>query len=83
MRAEDVSFETLLEGNDSIFTNNLQDHLALGNVEKRVPENTARRKQLFSNTKFLDSIFPLISKLFKNFLKNIIIDIKNELKYRH
>lgn len=43
LRAEDVSFETLLEGNDSIFTNNLQDHLALGNVEKRVPENTARQ----------------------------------------
>lgn len=42
LRAEDVSFETLLEGNDSIFTNNLQDPLALGEVEKRVPENTAR-----------------------------------------
>ncbi|XP_043482494.1 clusterin-associated protein 1 [Leptopilina heterotoma] len=42
LRAEDVSFETLLEGNDSIFTNNLQDPLALGEMEKRVPENTAR-----------------------------------------
>ena len=34
LRSEDVSFESLLEGNDSIFTNNLQGALTLGDVDK-------------------------------------------------
>ncbi|XP_033211233.1 clusterin-associated protein 1 [Belonocnema kinseyi] len=38
LRSEDVSFESLLEGNDSIFTHNLQDPLALGDVDKRASE---------------------------------------------
>ena len=40
LRSEDVSFESLLEGNDSIFTNNLQDPLALGDIDKRASDKT-------------------------------------------
>ncbi|KAG7189457.1 hypothetical protein KM043_017153 [Ampulex compressa] len=46
MRAEDVSFESMMEGNDSILPPNLQEPLALTEVEKQNADKTVKSSRV-------------------------------------
>lgn len=77
MRAEDVNFESMMEGNDSILPTNLQEPPPpLTNIEKQNTEKITPSSRLKSGIKYiflsniLKKIFSMIHNLDYNYRNN-------------
>lgn len=77
MRAEDVNFESMMEGNDSILPTNLQEPPPpLTNIEKQNTEKITPSNRLKSGIKYiflsniLKKIFSMIHNLDYNYRNN-------------